>query len=88
MLAIYFDNGELLTGDYFQGYTKEDQRTYIFTGMATLQRDIHHLSSIRLGDDDDGGWWYPIDRVVKFKDLTDEEVKQLQRDGKLNEVLQ
>jgi len=83
MLAIYFDNGDLLKGDF--QVIDTDDRQYSIGNEFYLQRHKHQLKLIHLGKD---GWWYPIDRVVKFKDLTDEEIKQLQRDGKLNEVLQ
>jgi len=83
MLAIYFDNGDLLTGDF--QVIDTDDRQYSINNEYYLLIHKHKLKLIRLGKD---GWWYPNDRIVKFKDLTDEEVKQLQRDGKLNEVLQ
>lgn len=83
MLAIEFDNGELLVG-IFQGSSKTNRSAlYTLKNAESLQEYKNEVSNIKLGDD---GWWYPIDRIVKFKNVTEEEIKQMRRDGKLEEL--
>ena len=86
MLAIYFDNGDFLFGTFFQGHAHSDMGSiYNLFNADSLAYNKGKIANIRLDKD---GWWYPVDRIVKFKDITEDEAIQLQRDDKLIEVLQ
>lgn len=90
MIIIYFDNGDCLAGK-FTAHDKMDMESrYSVATSKTLCSHIHDMVNIKITNngvkDIEDGFWYPVNKIIKFRDLSDDEIKQLERDGKLNEL--
>lgn len=92
MLVIHFDNGETLVGTFEGQHSSNMGGSYRLSDSYSLTRYRLEISFIRLNSDINGNkaensFWFPIGRIVKFRELDDNEVKEFQRNEKLEEIV-
>lgn len=86
MLAIVFSNGEILVGDYFDGYVDDSHSAWNITNADRLRYGTFKYVKQR-----GNPWYYSVSNIVKFRDVTEQEAKALKteynRDIKLESLL-
>lgn len=92
MLIIHFDNGETLVGTFDGQHSSNMGGSYRLSDSYGLTRYRSDISFIRLnsninGDKAENSFWFPIERIVKFRELDESEVKEFQRNEKLEEIV-
>jgi hypothetical protein len=82
MIAIYLNNGDIIV-DNFIGFDGDMPSYY------TIKSDEHFKDLFRMLRviKDTQGWYYPVDKIVKFKEVTEEEAKGLRRNKTLTDIL-
>lgn len=87
MIGIYLSNGEFIADDFigFDG----DMPWHGARSAYTIKSDEHfrnlfdRLKVIR----DSQGWYYSVDKIVRFKSVTEEEIKAMRRNKTLTDIL-
>lgn len=82
MIAIYLSNGDFVVDD-FLGFDGDKPSAYIIKSDEHFRNLFDRLKVLR----DSQGWYYPVDKIVKFKSITEEEAKALRRNIKLTDIL-
>lgn len=82
MIAIYLNTGELIV-DEFVGFDGDMPGAYNIKSDEHFRNLFDRLKVLR----DTQGWYYSIDKIVKFKGVTEEEAKALRRNVTLTDIL-
>lgn len=82
MIAIYLDNGHLVMSNFI-GFDGDSPASYTLKSAEHLTSLFGRMKVLQ----DSDGWYYSVDKIVKFKSVTEEEFKSLKRDDTLGELL-
>lgn len=84
MLVIYLKDNTMLISKKYHGKSGQNRNTYPITDCSGLNYHWDILVTIKMESDP---FYYPISQIVKFADMTEDEILSLNRDIKLDEIL-
>lgn len=82
MIGIYLSNGEFIADDFI-GFDGDMPSAYTIKSDEHFRNLFDRLKVIR----DSQGWYYSVDKIVRFKSVTEEEIKAMRRNKTLTDIL-